>query len=373
MPDAPGGDPLAVYNAIVDQVTADGYTMPGTVTGGTNIENVVAGSNSGLQMETRVGWSDLDPNASGPFSVGFHIASSRGTNLPTQVEDNMDGPGGAGGGTALIFAEPFLSKTGPVNDVGLSGQPVEFTVTLGNNGPDTATDIEITDSCTAAGFDAFHSADPSAGSYDDSTGIWSVASLAPSASATLLLRCLIDVEADTEITNVASITALGVADTDTGNNTASATVTVVPVPVLAMMKFSVVTRDPVNGSSQPRRIPGAWVTYTVKVENTGFGNAETMEITDLLPEAVTFFTGDFAGPGNGPVSFTPANSGLSYDFATDLELLDGNDDPLLPNGDFDPAVERVRVSPQGTFWGSAESPTNDSVHEFELHFRVRLD
>lgn len=285
----------------------------------------------------------------------------------------MDGPGGAGGGSALIFTDPVLTKTGPENDVGVSGQAVPFTLSLGNNGPDTATGIEVTDRCEDQGFDSFHSATPSVGSYDPGSGVWSVASLAPNATATLVLRCMIEVEEDTELTNSAAITALSVADTNTGNNSDSATVTIVPVPELTMMKYSSVTRDPVNGSNQPKRIPGAWVTYTVKVVNTGFGKAQTLEITDLLPAAVTLYTGDFAGPGNGPVSFTPGNSGLTYSFPSDLELLDGNDDPIAPNGDFDPSVERIRITPQGTFWGIADSPTNDLLHEFELQFRVQVN
>lgn len=373
VPSASGGDPLAVYNPVVDAVTADGYSMPGTVTGGVSIEETIGGSANGLEMETRVAWNDLMPMAAGPFSIGFHISSSRGVNLPSQVEDNMDGPGG---NNALIFTDPFLTKLGPANGVGLSGQPIAFTLTLGNNGPGPATGIEVTDSCTANGFDAFHSADFSAGNYDDSTGIWSVDSLHQGDTATLILRCLIEVEADTELTNTATITALAIADTNTDNNSDSATVTVVPAPVpeLTMMKFSVVTWDPVNGSSQPKRIPGAWITYTVRVENSGFGNAETVEITDLLPSAVTLFTGDFAGDGAGPVSFTELNSGLIYKFPDDLELLDAHDKPVTtPNGDFDPAVQRLRISPQGVFWGKAELPNGDDIHEFELQFRVRLD
>ncbi len=374
VPSDPDGDPLAVFNPAVNEVTADGYTMPGTVTGGNNLENLTGGSSTGLEMETRVRWDQLIPAATGPFSLGFHISSSRGTNLPSQVEDNMGGPEGAGSGSTLIFTDPFLTKTGPENGVGFSGQAVPFTITLGNNGPDTATGIEVTDRCEDQGFDSFHSATPSVGSYNPANGVWSVASLAPDESATLILRCLIEVEENIELTNSASITALGVADTNPGNNSDSATVTVVQGPELTIMKFSAVTRDPVNGSSQPKRIPGAWVTYTVKVVNTGFGNAQTVEITDLLPGAVTLYTGDFdEGSGTGPVLFTPLNSGLSYDFPDNLELLDGNDDPVTPNGGFDSAVERIRISPQGTFWGKAQSPTSDSLHEFELRFRVQID
>lgn len=372
-PASQNGDDLVEYNEVVDTETADGYTMPGDLTNETDIETFSGGSDTGVEMETRISWDVLAGEQSEPFSVGFHISASRGTSNTTQIEDNMDGPGGAGGGNALIFADPFLTKAGPENDIGLSGQSIPFTLTLDNDGPNTATDIEVTDDCSANGFDSFHSADASLGSYDDTTGIWSIPSLDANAQATLTLRCLIEVQADTELTNSAAITAVGVADTNTDNNADSATVTVVPVPELTMMKFSTVTRDPVNGGSQPKRIPGAWVTYTVKVVNNGFGNAETLEITDILPDAVTLYTGDFAGAGDGPVIFTPGNSGLTYDNTTDLELLDGNDDPVAPSGDFDPSVERIRISPQGTFWGSAESPTNDSVHEVELQFRVRVD
>lgn len=377
------GDPLVAENIFcldgsefpeACEETADGYTMPGTVGNGVELETGNYGSQSGLRMETRVAWTALKPDATGPFSVGFHISSAQGgqnlQNLDAKdIEDNMDGPGG----NALIFADPFLEKEGPEEGVGFSGQPVTFTLTLGNNGPDTATGIKVTDRCEDAGFDSFHSAEASSGSYDPGSGVWSVSSLAPSATATLTLRCLIDdLETEVELTNEAEITGMGTLDKDLSNNSDSATVTVVPMPDLTIVKFSNVTHDPVNGSSQPKRIPGAWVTYTVKVVNTGFGSAETVEITDLLPDSVSLYTGDFADPDEGPVIFKAHNSGLTYTFPDDLELLDANDGPVAPNGGFNPAVQRLRVSPQGTFQGKANS-TNGDDHTFELQFRVRID
>lgn len=98
VPDDPAGDPLVIPNLFCDpgspfpeacEESADGYTMPGSVTNSVLLESLTGGQPGGLQMETRVAWTALNPNATGPFSVGFHISSNRG---------GCRRPAGSGGG-----------------------------------------------------------------------------------------------------------------------------------------------------------------------------------------------------------------------------------------------------------------------------------
>lgn len=64
-----------------------------------------------------------------------------------------------------------------------------------------------------------------------------------------------------------------------------------PKTTLAITKTSTVLSDPVNGSTNPKAIPGAVVAYCVTVSNTGTVAAATVIATDTLPADVTFVAG----------------------------------------------------------------------------------
>jgi uncharacterized repeat protein (TIGR01451 family) len=58
--------------------------------------------------------------------------------------------------------------------------------------------------------------------------------------------------------------------------------------------------DPINNAVSPKSIPGAYVTYTVSIANTGAANADLTTLTDALAAALDLDP-DFvtsAGPGN---------------------------------------------------------------------------
>lgn len=57
----------------------------------------------------------------------------------------------------------------------------------------------------------------------------------------------------------------------------------VEVPVLSVGKASTLISDPFNGTTAPKRIPGAVIEYTITVENTGSIAAADVTITDPLP------------------------------------------------------------------------------------------
>jgi len=59
----------------------------------------------------------------------------------------------------------------------------------------------------------------------------------------------------------------------------------VEAAILAVTKTSCVLNDPVNGTTNPKRIPGATIWYQLEVTNTGTGAAENVEIADTLNAA----------------------------------------------------------------------------------------
>ena len=100
------------------------------------------------------------------------------------------------------------------------GDQVTFTVTLTNNGPDTATNVQVTD-LVPSGL-TFVSATPSQGTYASATGLWTVGTVTTATPQTLQLLATIGSSAAQ--TNTAAISASDQPDPNIGNNTASASV-----------------------------------------------------------------------------------------------------------------------------------------------------
>ncbi|MGD9596908.1 MAG: DUF3344 domain-containing protein [Steroidobacteraceae bacterium] len=151
---------------------------------------------------------------------------------------------------------------------------------------------------------------------------------------------------------------------------------VLPLPTLLVSKLSQVIADPVNGATNPKRIPGAEVRYTIGVTNTGPGivDASSLVITDPLPVDAALFV---AAGGGGPVEFidgTPA-SGLAFNPAADVTYSSqpGGGAPYdytpVPDGQgYDGAVTGVRIAPTGAMdaAGGAGQPS------FSIRLRVRI-
>ncbi|MCC5887121.1 MAG: DUF11 domain-containing protein [Gammaproteobacteria bacterium] len=148
-------------------------------------------------------------------------------------------------------------------------------------------------------------------------------------------------------------------------------------PEMMIAKFSVVLSDPVNGSSNPKRIPGAIIQYEILVTNQGPRPPDpaSIVIRDALPPQTSF-----AFPGAGdPVTFVDGStsSGLSLDFASDVAFSTqpGGGAPFdhaaTDDGNgVDPAVTGLRITPSGQMNGAADEGPNSS---FNIRFRVRLN
>jgi uncharacterized repeat protein (TIGR01451 family) len=72
-----------------------------------------------------------------------------------------------------------------------------------------------------------------------------------------------------------------------GRHSASSTYTV-STAALTVTKTSAVISDPANGTTNPKRIPGATVRYTITVTNNGAANASNVVITDPIPANTTY-------------------------------------------------------------------------------------
>ncbi len=370
----PAGDPLTTGTP----PRGDGYDMPGTVTSSVSLPSALrGGAVTGTEMETFVTWSEL--GLAGPTNIGFHVSSSNGTNLPTQIDDNMDGPGG--GLLTIVDLRVTKSVDAPFYPAGTAAT---FRVTVTNPGAAVG-GVTILDNLALAGLTYVSDDSASTGtSYAPATGIWSIGTLPAGASRTLTLSATANPSALTNYTNTAALATYDAGDPNPVNNTASVAVAFAPAPDIVIVKTSQVVRDPINAASNPKAVPGAWLDYRIVVTNQGAGQGEQVVVVDDLPPQGALFVGAL-GAGGSPIEFidgaAPNGSGLSFTFTSlasttdDLDFsANGGADgftyvPIPDAAGFDGSVTDVRVRPQGLFRGAAPGVTP----RFTLRMRVRVD
>jgi trimeric autotransporter adhesin len=161
-----------------------------------------------------------------------------------------------------------------------------------------------------------------------------------------------------------------VTDLGVGNFTVA-----IPQPTITMVKTSTVLSDPLNNTTNPKRIPSAVVRYDITLTNSGPGTVDsgTLVLTDPVPANSSMYVSTASG---NPVVFIngATASGLTYNYATHVTYSStGASGPWtytpVPDVDgFDPAVRAVRIAPTGVM--NAAGGGNPS---FTIQFRVRIN
>ena len=279
---------------------------------GTNVTFTVTATNNGPDAATGVVVTDLLPAglafqsatpSSGSYDSGTGVwtvgALANGATVSLDIVAQVTVAGGltntataaanehdvdsadnsASASVAGVRADLAVTKT--VDDATPAlGGTVTFTVTVSNNGPDTATAVVVTD-LLPAGL-TFQSAIASVGSYNFGTGDWTVGNLADAATGTLTLIATVDVTTPT--TNSASATS-ATFDHVPANNTDTAAVDV-PDADLVITKSVDDPAPAINGT----------VTYLVTVTNSGPDTATAVAVTDVVPGGLTVLS---ATPSTG--------------------------------------------------------------------------
>ena len=281
---------------------ADGWTMPGTLSGGTQIETVTGGAGSGIEMESRVSWSQLGVPAGTPFH--FHVSSSNSNNLPSQVDDNLGGPGGSIGTTALtavVFTPDRNTSAIPGGNAVLSHR-VE-------NGGSAADTFDLT--WTSTGF-----APGSVGFYLDGDGD---ARLGP---GDLLLTDtggsaspdtgLLTVGASLDLLVVIAVPA-GLVEGDAVTVTATATSSLNPLATDDVVD-AVVVASPgmtlVKMVDRTTAAPNELLTYTILYTSAGSAAAYNPVLIDPVPPQTVYESG--SATGGVAVEFSH-DGGLTFD------------------------------------------------------------
>lgn len=140
-----------------------------------------------------------DADADGVGDGGFANTACAGSNgpdncpsdaNPDQVDTDADGLGNVcdpcpndATNTCADQADLSVTKSGP--STATVGENITYTVTVSNSGPTTATTVVAVDALPPGL--AFVSATPSQGSFNPSTGVWTIGSMADTDSVTLAI------------------------------------------------------------------------------------------------------------------------------------------------------------------------------------------
>ena len=136
-------------------------------------------------------------------------------------------------------------------------------------------------------------------------------------------------------------------------------------PIIDITKISQVISDPINGTTNPKRIPGAIIRYILLVSNTGDGSPSADSIN--IKETIDANHLDFYATGGVTFKDDDIDSALTLDTVTNSDD-NGATYDYSPTQPYDGAVTNFNVSTNGTFaFGNAENPA-----EFTLEYNVQI-
>jgi uncharacterized repeat protein (TIGR01451 family)/gliding motility-associated-like protein len=216
-------------------------------------------------------------NSDGTYTYTPNLGASGDDSFTYQVCLPSPNSGICSTATVLIsingLADMRIAKT--VNNATPNvGSNVVFTLTATNSGPNVALGVSVTD-LLPSGYTYVSNTTPSSGSFDSSTGIWTLGSVANAASEILTITA--KVNASGSYSNSATISS---SSTDPVLSNNSSTVSTVPVP---QSDLSIVKT--VNNPSQNVGQP---LVFTLTVTNNGPSTAAGVVVNDLLPSGYTY-------------------------------------------------------------------------------------
>ena len=148
------------------------------------------------------------------------------------------------------------------------GETITWTITVVNNGPDTAVNVRVNDTLPKGLIFV-----TSNGNYDNETGIWRVGNLLNGENKTLIITTIVNIT-NTTIRNVANVTS----DTPGNRTPANNTTNVDPLVDLEIIKIV---------SNKTAKF-GDVITWTIIVTNKGPDMALNVIVKDKLPNGLIY-------------------------------------------------------------------------------------
>lgn len=265
-------------------ICVDAFRSGGIVTSGGRITTTLR---SGTAAGTAVVYGSV---------YAGKIVTDTSTNLNAYVLNTASVSFGA--------ADVYVNKSASLTTI-VPGQEVTYTITYGNNGPEIATNVLVTDTLPANFTRVRSDSTPNFEGPNPFSGgrwVWSVGSVAPGATGIITLVAKpgpTGWPVPTVVTNVAQI-GCSVAETSGANNQGSAAVTVVPAAPASVVVEAVPTTLAADGAAT------AAITATVKDQ---YGNS-------VVDNTVVTFTTTLIGTGFLPSGTTPKYALTSGGVAT---------------------------------------------------------
>ncbi len=195
----------------------------------------------------------------------------------------------------LVESDLVILKEGNVDPVN-AGDPLTYTLTVTNNGPDAAVGVSVVDTLPADVTYVSGDVDGDAGqvSFDSLTGVLTanIGGMSNGQVSVVTVNVSVGANPANTLSNTATVSATPNTDSNPANNSSSLTTAVTRFVDLAISKVS--SGTPISGQD---------VTYNLTVTNTGATDAADVVVTDTLDDELTF------------VSFNPLASGATHSIA----------------------------------------------------------
>ncbi len=145
------------------------------------------------------------------------------------------------------------------------------------------------------------------------------------------------------------------------------------VPILNVSKRLETFSDPVNGTINPKSIPGAIVEYSITVTNSGQGAADvnTFKVDDVIPLDTSLVVSGLSCGGAVQITDGSPSSGLScgtVEFSQDGVNYGYSPTPSGPNNT-DSSARYIRIRPNNIF----NAASGGSTPNVTFKFRVELN
>jgi uncharacterized repeat protein (TIGR01451 family) len=245
------GDIITPVYTLTYIAGADG-TITGTSTqpvdDGADGSAVTAVPNSGYQFSNWSDGSTANPRTDSDVTSSISVTANF-TSIPVV---SSGGGGGGGSAQANIGITSVVDNGGPV-----TGSTIHYTLTASATGPSASFGMVVND-VLPAGL-TFVSASSSEGSYDGSTGVWTIGGLNVGQTATLTITATVTASTGTAITNTATVSeSSAVVNSNVGNDSSSVTVNVGGTSVGQVLGASTTG----TGGGQVGQVLGASTTNT---------------------------------------------------------------------------------------------------------------
>lgn len=273
---------------VTDQVPANTTFVSSAATpaGWTRTDSTTVGQTGTITFTRPI----LPENGTATFTITVKVDSNTSNNSniintatvnSNTPDDNSANNSATQTTTVRTPADLSISKT--VNNAAPNvGEQVTFTITVSNGGPYVATGVSVKDQIPAT---LTYVSDDGAGSYVDSTGIWTVGRVNASAAATLHITAQATSTAINGATNTAEVVASDQFDPDsTPNNHNNGEDDQANVFLTAQSANLSLTKTVDNSTPNV----GHDVTFKITLNNAGPDAATNAQVQDLLPAGLNF-------------------------------------------------------------------------------------